>query len=266
MGFKEVGRVLKHSKATGTAKVILLAIAHHDGPGGAWPSHELLAEYANVDERNARRAVKKLVDDGELRIHVKRGGSDERPDGFRPNLYEVLVDCPAACDGSEHHRMPRLSRKRGEGATAPASEGATVSKDEGATSPPELSTEPPLEYPRDPEDQDFESRRISRLKPTTAAEKADRRRLAQHMANCVPSDVDLVWGWMRTGHSLSGRDNSEIDRPGSAAAKLHRKIADSGLSEWQGWFRRHYLSAEQRDRGIIPTAASDDPWSTTKSA
>ena len=64
MSVEAISLVLNHSKAKGTAKVVLIGIANHDGDGGSWPSHETLARYAQVDERNVRDAIKKLVDLG----------------------------------------------------------------------------------------------------------------------------------------------------------------------------------------------------------
>lgn len=264
MGFKESARVLRHSKASGTAKVLLLAIAHHDGPGGAWPSRDLLAEYANVDPKNVRRAIKKLVDDGELRVYMNAGGSDDRPEGHRPNRYVILVECPPECDKSEHHRMPRkprvpAQRTGAEGANTPPQSGGERVQAEGANAPREQSTEPTGETGPGSKDQDYESPSKNHGKPRTAAEKADRRKLARFMANYDAQSVDTVWGWMRTGYSLSGRGNSECDRPGSIAAKKYAlPTGDPHINEWQGWFQRHYLTREQEnDRSMIPRTADD---------
>jgi hypothetical protein len=99
--------VLNHSQATGTAKVVLMGIANHDGDGGAWPSIRTLTRYAGVDERNVRRALRHLVELGELRITVQRGGDSRVPDYRRPNRYDVLVRCPQECDRSPQHRHLR---------------------------------------------------------------------------------------------------------------------------------------------------------------
>lgn len=104
MSVETLAVVLNHSRAQGTAKVILLGIANHDGDGGAWPAVATLARYANVDVRRVKRHLKALVDSGELRRHVQAGGTRDTPDVFRPNRYDVLVTCPPGCDRTANHK------------------------------------------------------------------------------------------------------------------------------------------------------------------
>jgi hypothetical protein len=98
---------LHHSRATGTAKLVLLGIANHDGDGGAYPSMRTLAKYGACNVRNARKAVERLAALGEIRVFVQRGGELDWDDHLRPNRYEVLLMCPVQCDRTKHHRMPR---------------------------------------------------------------------------------------------------------------------------------------------------------------
>jgi hypothetical protein len=101
---------LNHSRATGTAKVVMLGIANHDGDGGAWPTVATLAGYANVDSRRVQAALKRLEELGEIRRVVQQGGDHSIADSRRPNLYRVLLQCPADCDRTAQHRT---SRRRG---------------------------------------------------------------------------------------------------------------------------------------------------------
>lgn len=96
--------VLHHSRATGTAKLVLLGVANHDGDGGAWPSVATLARYANVAPRNVQMALRKLEQLGELQTFANRGGLVDHEDHERPNLYRVLVECPSSCDRTRQHR------------------------------------------------------------------------------------------------------------------------------------------------------------------
>lgn len=106
--------VLHHSRAKGTAKLVLLGIANHQGDGGAWPSVETLARYANVDGRAVQKCLTKLVSSGELRREVQAGGLADMDDHARPNRYEVLVKCPPWCDHTPQHRDTRkLSGRQG---------------------------------------------------------------------------------------------------------------------------------------------------------
>jgi hypothetical protein len=127
---EQLAIVLHHSAAAGTEKVILLGIANHDGDGGAFPTIKTLAKYANRDTRNVQRAIKHLVDAGELRVHDQAGGYANTPDWKRPNSYEILVTCPAWCDRSPQHRDTREPKKSYP--QAPVKEGA----DRVASAPP----------------------------------------------------------------------------------------------------------------------------------
>lgn len=93
---------LYHSKASATDKVVLLGIANHHGDGGAWPSLETLARYANVSERQVSRSIKVLEDLGEVKIDHNRGLNAGRN---KTNRYWINLSCPPECDGSMNHRI-----------------------------------------------------------------------------------------------------------------------------------------------------------------
>jgi DNA-binding FadR family transcriptional regulator len=96
--------VLHHSPATGTAKVVLLAIAWHtnDNPElGCYPSQETLAKYANTSSRTVRRALNDLEQMGEIEID-RHGGVAA---GSSPsNRYFIRTNCPSWCDSTLWHR------------------------------------------------------------------------------------------------------------------------------------------------------------------
>ena len=100
---------LHHSRSKGTAKVVLLGIANHDGDGGAYPTVATLAKYANVSRANVQKALTKLESLGEIRRDVQAGGSHDAAEYLRPNLYRFLLECPADCDRSRGHRAARSS-------------------------------------------------------------------------------------------------------------------------------------------------------------
>jgi hypothetical protein len=121
MSVEHLAIVLHHSRAKGTAKLVLLGIANHSGDGGAWPSIATLARYANVDERTVQRAIRQLVTAGELAVEVQGGGLPDYDDYLRPNRFDLVVRCPESCDRSAQHRdarrsiqlqLPRWGRKR----------------------------------------------------------------------------------------------------------------------------------------------------------
>lgn len=106
MSIEAIAIALHHSRARGTAQVILLGIANHDGDGGSWPSHRTLAKYAKCDRSTVQRSIKRLISLGEIRVDVQAGGTTDWDDQLRPNLYHFLLECPAGCDRTKHHRMP----------------------------------------------------------------------------------------------------------------------------------------------------------------
>ena len=113
MSIEALSMVLNHSEAKGAAKIVLLGIANHLGPDaheGAWPSQDRLASYANITDRAVRKAVKTLVDLGELRVEVADGVSRNQ---YKPNRYWIQVSCPPNCDGSMWHRRVELSNTQG---------------------------------------------------------------------------------------------------------------------------------------------------------
>ena len=107
MTIESIAIALHHSHSKGTAKLVLIGIANHDGDGGAWPAVATLAKYAGVDRRNVQRAIDTLESLGEIKRIRGAGGNHETAEHRRPNLYRFLLTCPPNCDRSAHHRTPR---------------------------------------------------------------------------------------------------------------------------------------------------------------
>jgi hypothetical protein len=135
MSIESVAICLHHSKAAKTDKLVLLGIANHDGDGGAWPSVGTLARYANCSERHVQRSIARLVELGELVVVKQAGGTDQTRPDRRPNLYRVVVACPADCDGTKQHRT------RGDADVIPQRERGDISDMNGVTP---VSPEPSL--------------------------------------------------------------------------------------------------------------------------
>lgn len=105
MSIESLSIAINHSRAQGTARLVLIGIANHDGDGGAWPSVATLKRYAGgIDKRNVQRAIEKLEELGEIRRKIQAGGTPEMIDALRPNFYEFLLQCPPHCDRSSNHR------------------------------------------------------------------------------------------------------------------------------------------------------------------
>lgn len=135
MSVEAMTLALNHSRSEGTAKLILIGIANHDGDGGSWPSVATLAKYANVTERTVQRHINTLIELGEIERVMNDGGTHRTAPHMRPNLYKILLRCPANCDGSTQHRMSEPSQDP----VTPVSPG-----DASVTPPPDTSVTPPV--------------------------------------------------------------------------------------------------------------------------
>jgi hypothetical protein len=96
MSVEKIASVLHHAPIGGTAKLLLIGIANHEGDGGAWPAIATLARYASVNERNARKMMQKLIESG-LVESITRDG--------RTSVYRTRIECPPECDRSTNHRL-----------------------------------------------------------------------------------------------------------------------------------------------------------------
>ena len=104
MSIEAVAIALHHSQAKGTAKLVLIGIANHDGDAGSFPKVSTLARYANVHPRRIPEAIAQLVALGEITVDQKAGGLNVRAE-IAPNLYHITLDCPANCDGTRRHQL-----------------------------------------------------------------------------------------------------------------------------------------------------------------
>ena len=80
--------VWRHSKADGRARLVLLAIADHQGEIGAWPSIQTLSRMVNASERSVQRDIQYLQNIGELRVEVQNAPTQAQ---YKSNLYWVTV-------------------------------------------------------------------------------------------------------------------------------------------------------------------------------
>ena len=80
--------VWKNSKADGRARLVLLAIADHQGEIGAWPSISTLAKMVNSSERSMQRDIQHLQAIGELRVEVQNAPTKTQ---YKSNLYWVTL-------------------------------------------------------------------------------------------------------------------------------------------------------------------------------
>jgi hypothetical protein len=80
--------VWQHSRADGRARLVLLAIADHQGEIGAWPSIARLAKMVNSSERSVQRDISYLQSIGELKVELQNAPINKQ---YKSNLYWVTL-------------------------------------------------------------------------------------------------------------------------------------------------------------------------------
>ena len=86
MSIEIMNAVWKHSRSDGRARLVLLAIADHQGDIGAWPSLKRLADMVNASERSVQRDIQHLQEIGELVVEVQNAPTKTQ---YKSNLYWV---------------------------------------------------------------------------------------------------------------------------------------------------------------------------------
>lgn len=206
MSVEVITAVLHHSRAKGTAKLVLLGIANHAGDGGAWPTIETLSRYANVHERNVQHAIDQLVKAGELQVHRQDGGSQHLKQWQRPNRYDVLVACPITCDRSTNHRIRDLP-------TAPAHlwiEGVATAPPGGDSATPGVATAPPKPS----------------IEPTTqlTVPSSVTARRARPCSECGLPEAECQRRSATSGHAFTPKATGPTLVDVAARAELHRAL------------------------------------------
>ena len=88
MSIEVMNSVWKHSKSEGRARLVLLAIADHQGEIGAWPSLERIAEMVNASVRSVQRDIAILEALGELKVERQNAPTSTQ---YKSNLYWVTL-------------------------------------------------------------------------------------------------------------------------------------------------------------------------------
>lgn len=91
-----MNQVWQRSQAVGRARLVLLAIADHQGEIGAWPSLETLAKMVNASTRSVQRDIEYLQELGELKVDYQNAPSQGR---YKSNLYWVTLGVTNTAQG-----------------------------------------------------------------------------------------------------------------------------------------------------------------------
>ena len=134
MSVKAMTYVWENSPYNGNALIVHLALADHcDDQGICWPSQRYLAEKCKVSERQIRRIIYQMVEDGFLFIEVRgRQGKnnnryrlvfkkvqdigdllDNYDVAIRPVQQDIAVACPTGqAGGLYNHHKPSININR----------------------------------------------------------------------------------------------------------------------------------------------------------
>lgn len=91
MSIEVMNAVWRHSKSAGRQKLVLLAIADHQGELGAWPSIATLARMVNASERSVQRDIQELIASGELSVELRSAPTRHQ---HKSNRYWVTLAGP----------------------------------------------------------------------------------------------------------------------------------------------------------------------------
>jgi hypothetical protein len=106
MSIEIMNAVWRESKADGRARLVLLAIADHQGEIGAWPSIRRLAQMVNSSERSVQRDIQYLQKIGELRVEVQNAPTQGQ---YKSNRYWVTLPSTAGVTESQSGVTNRAS-------------------------------------------------------------------------------------------------------------------------------------------------------------
>lgn len=101
MSYPAVAAVLNHSKASTSARLVLVTIAYFESDTGAWPSQETLASMTGLSVRSVKRAIKELSALHELDV-INDGG--DTWGARKTNRYFIILECPEDCRGDLSHK------------------------------------------------------------------------------------------------------------------------------------------------------------------
>lgn len=198
MSVRVMSWVWEHSRSEGIDRLVLLAIADAaaDHGGDAWPSVASLSRKAKVDPRTVQRAVRRLVESGELQLRQNAGRNGV-------NVYRVTMTCGATPPPAERHpgtESPRHSATPAESRDTPGTQSPT---------PRHSATRTVLEPS------------TTRPKNSSSELRPDVERLCQHLADRIEAN-----GSKRPAVGQRWRDAARLmlDTDGRTEQQIHNAI------------------------------------------
>jgi DNA-binding transcriptional regulator YhcF (GntR family) len=236
VSIERVALVLKKSwSVPGTAKLILIGIANHDGDGGSWPSIETLAAYAEVDRRGVQRHLATMVQKGILTVHANRGGTDATPVDRRPNRYEIDYDYEAVST------LPRGAVSTAQRGGVQGANGAVYKTERGGVRTALTVLEPSIE----PSNNLFASSQAIEALPLTVV-----------LASSLDDDFELFWKtYGKVGSKKKARECWE-----RAIRKAAPEVIQAGLERWVEYWMSPEAAKQKWPQGWLSEERwNDDP-------
>lgn len=208
MSVKITSAVWTSSKSSGRARLVLLAIADHQGEIGAWPSIPTLAKMVNASERSVQRDIQELIDMGELIRHEQAAPSRGQ---YKANLYWVNLPSVAGDISGVTNNESGVTESQS-GVTELAS-GVTVG---GALTITRTITEPFKRSTTLPNDfkvtESMFTWAVEKVPNLNLEEETEKFELYHSSKNSKFVDWSKAWrSWMLNAKKWTKTDNSGVD-------------------------------------------------------
>jgi hypothetical protein len=242
MSVEAMAIVLHHSQAKGTARLVLVGIANHDGDGGAWPSIATLARYTGTSERRVQQTLRELEMAGEITVVRQGGGLAATAHHQRTNLYTINVRCPDDCDGTRNHGVKKDAPGEAEftGRVKPVAPGRVKPVAPEPSLEPSLNLQPP---------------------PSAAARTRSAEPRGTRLPDPFPLTDDLK-AWARTDCPNVGPTDHEqfLDYWRAVPGAKGRKI--DWPATWKRWMREEQKRRSSPGRNGRPQPDRNTPLTT----
>jgi hypothetical protein len=201
MSVRVMSWVWESSRSEGIDRLVLLAIADaaSDHGGDAWPSVQSLATKAAVSVRTVQRAIRSLVELGELAVSAQAGKHGV-------NVYRVVM-------------TPRQNVTPVR--TSPPSERHPVTESPRQADTPSESREPPVTESPTPRQADTRtihepSLPVPKNSSSGAAARPDVERICQHLADRIEANGSkrptVTKAWHDEARRLLDRDSRTVEQ------------------------------------------------------
>lgn len=259
MSIKTMNYVWDNSSQTGSALLMLIAIADHANDDGVcWPSIARLAKRARVSQRQAQYIVKKLEESGELEVRRGQG---------RGNTSLYIVKGAADCTINDAEKVqPIAPNEPVKGAIQREKVQSSALK--GATHCTQNHKEPPIETRERPLSTPRRASLVAQGKTATAGELGIAPALLTTLTNTV-LDLTGMRALADAGDDFKLRDAQDaaihLARMGYGSTDLLKDLGDAWktANQWRNGSRptiRNLKEFASQQAATGNTASTNGQW------